>query len=82
MITIKYFARYRELLGVVAETYATAEVPDFATLKTVIAKRHPEAIAMLQDPRCIVALNQQVVTGDVVFKSGDEVAFFPPVSGG
>jgi molybdopterin synthase sulfur carrier subunit len=82
MIIIKYFAKYRELLGVAVEAYATADASTIETLKTVITQRHPKAITMLHDPRCIVALNQQVVTGDVAFKSGDEVAFFPPVSGG
>ena len=82
MITIKYFAKYRELLGVATEAYAAAEVSNIETLKTAIAQRHPKAVAMLQDVRCIVALNQRVLTGDVTFTSGDEVAFFPPVSGG
>ena len=53
-------------------------------LKNLIRDKHAKALKMLDDPRCIVAINQQVVHGgdDALLKSGDEVAFYPPVTGG
>ena len=33
-------------------------------------------------PSMIRAVNQVVVSADVALKDGDEVAFFPPVTGG
>ena len=52
-------------------------------LKRLIRDRHANALKVLDDPRCIVAINQQIVHGDeVLLKSGDEVAFYPPVTGG
>ncbi len=52
-------------------------------LKRLIREKHTDALKMLDDSHCIVAVNQQVIYGDdVLLKSGDEVAFYPPVTGG
>ena len=52
-------------------------------LKRLIRDKHANALKMLDDSRCIVAINQHVVHGDdMLLKSGDEVAFYPPVTGG
>ena len=82
MITIKYFAKYREWMQVPGETLdVTPE--NISELKRLIRDKHAKALKMLDDPRCIVAVNQQVAHGDdVLLKSGDEVAFYPPVTGG
>ena len=37
---------------------------------------------VLNRPNMIRAVNQEVVSADVALKDGDEVAFFPPVTGG
>jgi len=37
---------------------------------------------VLQRPNTIRAVNQQVASGNVPLRDGDEVAFFPPVTGG
>mgnify|MGYP001812946767 CR=1 FL=1 len=37
---------------------------------------------VLEQPNMIRAVNQSVVTGNCVLRDGDEVAFFPPVTGG
>ena len=82
MIHIKYFAKYREWLQV-PEEIIEASPENVGELKSLIRDKHANALKMLDDPRCIVAVNQQVVHGDnVLLKSGDEVAFYPPVTGG
>ncbi len=84
MITIVYFASIRELLGLAQESI---ELP--ASIKTVA-----ELSAWLQQERgdkwskalgsvsTLIAVNQEMVSADQSIKTGDEVAFFPPVTGG
>lgn len=52
-------------------------------LKRLIRDKNTNVLKILNDPRCIVAVNQQVAHGDdALLQSGDEVAFYPPVTGG
>ena len=82
MIHIKYFAKYREWMQMPGETLV-ADPVNVGELKRLVRDKHANALKIMEDPRCIVALNQQVVHGDdVQLKSGDEVAFYPPVTGG
>ena len=83
MIYIKYFARYRELLGLAQESYDLVSSPvSVQMIKEAVRVRHTTATSMLDDPRCIVAINQKIAGVDDVVNDGDEVAFFPPVTGG
>ena len=82
MINIKYFAKYREWMQMSGESLDAAP-ENIGELKRLIRDKHANALKIQDDPRCIVAVNQQVVHGDdVLLKSGDEVAFYPPVTGG
>ncbi|HSC76241.1 MAG TPA: MoaD/ThiS family protein [Pseudomonadales bacterium] len=82
MIRIKYFAKYREWMQM-SEEVLDVSPEDIGKLKRLIRDKHTNALKILDDPRCIVAVNQQIVHGDgVLLKSGDEVAFYPPVTGG
>jgi molybdopterin synthase sulfur carrier subunit len=82
MIYIKYFAKYREWMQVPGETLENSP-PNVGELKRLIRDKHANSLKIFNDSRCIVAVNQQVVHGDeVLLQSGDEVAFYPPVTGG
>jgi molybdopterin synthase sulfur carrier subunit len=83
-VKILYFAWLRQRTGTPAETI---ELPDdvatVADLLTYLGLRHPgfaEAVAAKGVVRC--AVNQRHVDRDHPVASGDEVAFFPPVTGG
>lgn len=66
-----------------SEEILDAAPVNIGKLKRLIRDKHANALKILDDPRCIVAVNQQIVHGDdVLLKSGDEVAFYPPVTGG
>lgn len=81
MICVHYFSRYREWLGRAEEQFDMVE--NLESLRRLILQKHPNALKMLEDPRLIVAVNQVVVQGgETLLKPGDEVAFFPPVTGG
>ena len=76
---MRYFASFRDMAG---KTEETLEVPEGVTVEWLrdhvkglyakIAKRDQE----------LVAVNGVFVPLETVVREGDDVAFFPPVSGG
>ena len=59
------------------------EVRDVAGLIAFLATRSPGHAAAFADPRQLrAAVNQDFATPDAPVGPGDEVAFFPPVTGG
>jgi molybdopterin synthase sulfur carrier subunit len=83
MIQVRYFARYREELGVDAETIeATAAETVGALLSELHARGGVWSRIFAQDQRVMMAVNQELADAATPVKAGDEVAFFPPVTGG
>lgn len=79
-IQVVYFARYRELLGRDGESLegAFARIEDVR--QALLGKG--EAYAVLAEPNLMCARNQDLCKPDEPVEDGDEVAFFPPVTGG
>ncbi|MDT8396999.1 MAG: molybdopterin converting factor subunit 1 [Pseudomonadales bacterium] len=84
MITIRYFASIRESLGLDQQQIELpANVSTVAQLVRHLSGLHGESWArVLRDGAVLVALNQEVVSKTAVVRDRDEVAFFPPVTGG
>lgn len=84
MITLLYFARLREALGTGREQIALpAGVATLGDLRVYLAQRGGAwAIEMAEGRNLRAAVNQDVAAAAVPLKDGDEVAFFPPVTGG
>lgn len=83
MIRVLFFSRYRELLGCSSIDYPWFEGLTLAGLKQdLIANNGPAWQQVLMDSKLVQAINQQVVQQDRQLKVNDEVAFFPPVTGG
>ncbi len=84
MITVLYFARLRETLGTGSEQIALpAGVRDLEGLRALLVARGgawEQALAPGKPVRA--AVNQAMAVGDMPVADGDEVAFFPPVTGG
>jgi molybdopterin synthase sulfur carrier subunit len=83
-ITIRYFARLREQLGVEQEAI---ELPDSITniteLKTfLMARGQSWHKTFTSAPSILTAVNQTMASNTQSVSNGDEVAFFPPVTGG
>lgn len=79
-ITVKLFARMRELVG--ASTLER-QLADNATVADLVDGLHADFPRLAQAaPRSIIAVNQEFVEPAAPLADGDEVAFFPPVSGG
>ncbi len=83
-ITVRYFASVRERLGA-QESVELAEVapPTVGTLLTWLQARSAEHARVLDVDRGLrMACNQVLCDADEPLSDGDEVAFFPPVTGG
>jgi molybdopterin synthase sulfur carrier subunit len=84
MIQLVYLARLREVLGVSAEAVELpGEVGTVAALLIWLRARGGAWAAELAPGRAVrVAVNQDVASGETPVRAGDEVALFPPVTGG
>jgi sulfur-carrier protein len=80
-VTMRYFANVRESLGKDAEMLTTSASTVAALRAELIAKGEPYAVT-LSNPRLRAAVNHMMVGVDAPIDDGDEVAFFPPVTGG
>ncbi|MEO8442526.1 MAG: molybdopterin converting factor subunit 1 [Betaproteobacteria bacterium] len=84
MVTIIYFARLREALGQSSEQLALpAGVRNLDGLRGLLIARGGAWAAELAGSKPVrAAINQDMAQGDTRLADGDEVAFFPPVTGG
>jgi molybdopterin synthase sulfur carrier subunit len=84
VITLVYLARLREALGASAEKVELpGDVDTVAALLTWLRGRGGAWAAELAPNRAVrVAVNYDMARADTPVKTGDEVAFFPPVTGG
>ena len=83
-ITILYFAKLREAVELDTEKL---ELPDTIThtqeLQQFLCGRGGVWANEFGDKRAVrIAVNQNIAHKKVALKDGDEVAFFPPVTGG
>ena len=82
-VKILFFAGLREALGLGSESLALpAGIATVGGLRDLIAARGEPWSALATTKNLRVAVNQQMVGLETPVKDGDEVAFFPPVTGG
>ncbi len=83
-IQLVFLARLRERFGVSREVFALS--PDISTVAALLAALRERGGAFAEElapTRAFrVAVNQDVVSIDHPVRAGDEVAIFPPVTGG
>ena len=83
-IQLLYFASLREQLNTEQENLDFNDsFSNVAALKTHLQQRgEPWLSRFAETTRLMVAVNQQMANTETLIKAGDEVAFFPPVTGG
>ncbi len=82
MIHVLYFAQLRELLGQ-AEEELPATYETVSELLSELADRGATwQTALLDNQNLQVAVNHDIASRETPLKAGDEIAFFPPVTGG
>jgi len=80
-ITILYFASLKESLGLASETVDLPQtVKTVGDLRDWLVGQGRDALATAKNLRC--AVNQDMAKLNSPVAEGDEVAFFPPVTGG
>lgn len=82
-ITLCFFARFREKLATQQENYTLPASCEVTVLLQQLAQRGGVWHELFDNPQgVLVAINQEMATLNSTVNSGDEVAFFPPVTGG
>jgi molybdopterin synthase catalytic subunit len=77
---IKLFATLKDRARAGEITVHTGERLTVRELRAAVAAQFPQLAALM--PQTLVAVNQQFAFNDDRIESGDEIAMFPPVSGG
>jgi molybdopterin synthase sulfur carrier subunit len=82
-VSVLFFAGLRERLGVACvDVELPADQASVGALRDHRAARGAPWPVLLTMKNLRVAVNQQMVGLDAPLQAGDEVAFFPPVTGG
>jgi len=84
MLKLLYFARLREVLGVANEELVLpANISNVTGLMASLAARGGVWQSQFDgSTRIRAAVNQELVANSATIQAGDEIAFFPPVTGG
>jgi len=81
-LTVKFFARLREELDTATLTVEAEPGLTAGQLLHNLATRGGNWAQLDGAQPVMIAVNQVMVKPDTVLHAGDEVAFFPPVTGG
>ena len=82
-ITVKFFSLIREAVDTEQLTLEMSDrLSTVEALKNELSLRGEIWKEALSHPNLIQAINQRVVFQEAGIKDGDEVAFFPPMTGG
>lgn len=81
MIKVLYFARYRELLGLDSEQIEQGDMTTLEDLRRYLIDRGGDWL-VLGEKTLMCARNEELCSLDEPLEEGDEIAFFPTVTGG
>ena len=81
---IKYFAWLKNITNTEEEKVDDKNIKDVKALKDFLLKKYPQLDQYMKkkDDFIRVAINLEYVTTNKTLNSKDEIALFPPVSGG
>jgi len=83
MLNVLYFASLRESFGTASESVSLPVPANVNALIAVLRARGGAwSDALGPDKRWRVAVNQEMAAMETTLHAGDEVAIFPPVTGG
>ena len=81
-LRLKYFAMVREDIGLGAEDLSSHAATAGALRDELIARGGAYAQSLARGRAIRVSLNKTMCEESAALSEGDEVAFFPPVTGG
>jgi len=79
-ITLLFFATLKDRAQTNRASLSLPDGSTIANLKTLVAEHYPDTAPAL--PTCIASRNKEFAQDTDLLSDGDEVALFPPVSGG
>ena len=79
-VSVLFYGRLKELTGHAEDSVEFSDVRTIEQLFALYAARHPELAKYRSS--VVASRNQEFAPWDTPLRSGDEVAFLPPVSGG
>jgi molybdopterin converting factor subunit 1 len=79
-IKIKLFASFKELVGKSEVSFEIEKPATVSDLKKILLNDYPQLSS--QKFQAIYAVNHEVADDSTIISVNDEVAVFPPVSGG
>ena len=79
---IKYFAWIRDITNNEEEEINSEKINNLYDLKVFIIKKYPDLRKHLNSEILRFAVNQEYIIGNIDLNKNDEIAIFPPVSGG
>ena len=79
-VQVLFFGRLKEVTGCAGEGVDVADATTIEQLFSGYAERHPELAKYRSS--VVASCNQEFVGWNTLLRTGDEVAFLPPVSGG
>jgi molybdopterin synthase sulfur carrier subunit len=82
MIRIVFFAALREQLDCAEVSLAADDAKTVDDIKQQLSDKSELWQKTFGNASLLCAVNHDMVNGSHLVKSGDEVAFFPPVTGG
>ena len=82
MIKVVFFAALREQLNCNELSVSSDNLATVGDLKAELANKDDKWQQIFANNALLSAVNHDIVNSEQVIKSGDEVAFFPPVTGG
>jgi molybdopterin synthase sulfur carrier subunit len=82
VITLLFFAQLREQLQCEKLTLELQSPISISLLREQIITAHPHWVGFLASDKLLFSVNQTLVKASHPVNDGDEVAFFPPVTGG
>lgn len=83
MLQVRFFARVREAVGRDhLELPLSADTATLDALQATLSNRGDAWRAALAEANLLRAVNHEVVHDNRELADGDEVAFYPPVTGG
>lgn len=81
-LTVRFFARFREELGTEQLTLQAEKDQTAGDLLAELASRGGPWAQLQGGQPVMIAINQAMAKPATPVRAGDEVAFFPPVTGG
>ncbi len=84
VLEVRFFAQLREQLGMDSCSVPMHQLEKYtiAGVKIWLIEKHPNWETFLSQKSLLMSLNQNMVKSNAVVAEGDEIAFFPPVTGG